>query len=96
MREAAQRRGLPTKSPQARTHPELFSLGTRADLARGMLDRPVTATFAEPTPLRTICERLQTIEGMEILFDRPALAACGKSDTSSWPSRCKTSRWRRR
>jgi hypothetical protein len=69
-------RGKPTRS---RLQPERFTLATRADRARALLEHPVTVHFREPTPLADILSRLKTACGGAILIDSPALAAAGTS-----------------
>jgi hypothetical protein len=60
--------------------PQHFTLATRWDQARGMLDRPVTVDFHEPAPLVKILAFLTEATAADILIDRAALAAAETSD----------------
>jgi hypothetical protein len=68
------------KSLRSRDDPQRFTLATRRDQARGMLDRPVTANFHEPAPLAKILAFLAEAAAADILVDRAALAAAETSD----------------
>ena len=68
------------KLPRSRVNVERFALSTRTDRAKAILDRPVTATFREATPLSEILAHLKKTTGAAILIDRPALSAAGTSD----------------
>jgi hypothetical protein len=68
------------KPLRSREEPEHFTLATRCDQARGMLDRPVTANFHEPAPLARILAFLGEAAGTDILVDRAALATAETSD----------------
>lgn len=70
-------RGKPLRSREA---PEHFTLVTKLDQARKLLDRPVTATFSEPTPLGGILASIAKSAQCTILIDRAALAAAETSD----------------
>ncbi|NLF07721.1 MAG: hypothetical protein GX594_07045 [Pirellulaceae bacterium] len=70
-------RRLPLRS---REDPDLFSLKTRADRARKMLDRPVTANFRVPATLDHILAYLSEQSGVAIVVDRAAL---DREETSS-------------
>ncbi len=61
-------------------NPKRFALTTRRDLAREMLDRPVSVNYHEPTPLVKILAYLAETTGGDILIDRAALAAAETSD----------------
>ncbi len=68
------------KPLRSRDNPDRFTLTTRLDQARKMLDRPVTANFHEPAPLAGILAFLAEAAGSDILIDRAALAAAETSD----------------
>jgi hypothetical protein len=61
-------------------NPERFTLVTRLDQAREMLNRPVTINFHEPAPLAKILAFLAESTQCDILIDRAALAAAETSD----------------
>ena len=65
---------------RSREEPEHFALATRWEQARGMLNRPLTATFREPAPLAKILAFLAEATGTDILVDRAALALAETSD----------------
>ena len=60
--------------------PKLFTLGTRLDQARKVLDRPVTANFHEPARLAKVLAFFAEATDCDILIDRMALAAADTSD----------------
>ena len=60
--------------------PERFTLVTRIEQARKLLDHPVTANFHEPTALAKILAFLTESTGSDILIDHAALAAAETSD----------------
>lgn len=64
-------RGL---SPEARPGTFKPTLATRFDEARAKLRQPVTANFAEPTPLAEIAAELERLTKATVLFDLAALA----------------------
>jgi hypothetical protein len=64
-------RGLPLKS---RYDPSRFVLDTREDKAKDLLERPITANFATPTPLADVVHWLRQATGATILIDYEALA----------------------
>jgi hypothetical protein len=68
------------KPLRSRDKPERFTLATRADQARELLDRPVTVNFHEPAPLGRILAFLAEATGSTILVDRASLAAAETSD----------------
>lgn len=70
-------RHLPLRS---RVDADLFALKTRADRARKMFDRPVTANFRVPATLDRILSYLSEQSGTSIVVDRAALT---RADTSS-------------
>jgi hypothetical protein len=61
-------------------HPERFALTTRLELARKLLDRPVTVNFHDPTALAKILAYLAAMTESDILVDHAALAAADTSD----------------
>ncbi len=65
---------------RSREKPERFSLATRTQQARKLLDRPMTVNFHEPTPLAKIVAYLADSAGCTILIDRASLAAAETSD----------------
>lgn len=69
-------RGKPLRS---KLDPELFALATRQDRARSLLGRPVTANYPD-MPLAEILAALGKSTGVEMLLDRPSLAAEGIGD----------------
>jgi hypothetical protein len=68
------------KPLRSREDPRRFTLATRLDQARKMLDRPVTANFHEPAPLAKILAFLAEATESDILIDRAALATAETSD----------------
>ena len=67
-------RGLPLRS---KFDPERFSLATRVDRGRAMLDRVVSAGIREPVPLEEVLARLKGSDEGQIVLDRPALGVEG-------------------
>ena len=65
---------------RSRDDPERFTLTTRLDQAREMLDRPVTANFHKPAPLSDILRFLGKASDSTILVDHAALAMAETSD----------------
>ncbi|NQU20366.1 MAG: hypothetical protein HQ567_03720 [Candidatus Nealsonbacteria bacterium] len=72
-------RGL---SPRSRINPDLFKLDTRHQRARRALSLPVTVNFHHPAPLQQIAAHLEEPTGLDILFDRVAMARQRWSPTS--------------
>jgi hypothetical protein len=68
------------KPIRSREDPQRFTLATRLDQAKGMLDRPVTANFRQSAPLATVLTFLAGSTKSDILVDRAALAAADTSD----------------
>ena len=68
------------KPLQTRDRPERFTLATRWDRARKMLEQRVTINYHEPTPLWKILAFLANAARCDILVDRAALAAVETSD----------------
>ena len=68
------------KPIRSREDPQRFTLVTRLDQAKGMLERPVTANFRQPAPLATVLTFLAGSTKSDILVDRAALAAADTSD----------------
>ena len=64
-------RGMP---PRSRLNPDLFKLDTRHQRARRALSLPVTVNFHHPAPLEQIAAHLEEPTGLDILFDRVAMA----------------------
>jgi len=64
-------RGLRTLS---RLNPDLFKLDTRRRRAGRALSLPVTVNFHHPAPLEQIAAHLEEPTGVDILFDRVAMA----------------------
>jgi hypothetical protein len=75
-----QLRNARQKPLRSRENPERFTLATRLDQARKLLNDPVTANFHEPTPLAKILAFLAEAAGGDIVIDRAALAAAETSD----------------
>jgi hypothetical protein len=69
-------RGRPLRS---RLDPDRFTLATRYDRAKPMLERTVTANFHEPAALAEIVAYLEEITQADVLIDRLALSAAGLS-----------------
>jgi hypothetical protein len=67
-------RGLPTGRGDGPT-----SLATRFAQAKDRLERPVTANFREPAPLKDIVAHLETEGDVKLQFDGLALTAAGLS-----------------
>ncbi len=68
------------KPLRSREDPAHFTLATRSDQAKKLLDRPVTAVFHEPTPLARVLAFLAEAAESDILVDHAALAAAETSD----------------
>ena len=68
------------KPLRSRDNPQRFTLVTRLDRAKEMLDRPVTVNFHEPAPLGKILAYLGEAAQCDILVDRSALGAAETSD----------------
>jgi hypothetical protein len=68
------------KPLRSRDNPQRFTLVTRLDRAKEMLDRPVTVNFHEPVPLSKILAYLAETTRCDILVDRAALGAAETSD----------------
>jgi hypothetical protein len=68
------------KPLRSHDNPERFTLTTRLDRAKEMLDKPVTVNFHEPAPLNKILAYLAETTDCDILVDRSALAAAETSD----------------
>ena len=64
-------RGKPLRS---QLDPQRFTLDTHTDRAREQLERPVTASYVEPTPLVEIVQYLEEVGQTTIVVDWPALA----------------------
>ena len=64
-------RGMPLKS---QLNPDLFKLDARHRRARRALSLPVTVNFHHPAPLEQIAAHLEEPTGLDILFDRMAMA----------------------
>ena len=69
-------RGIPVRSRLGR---EAFSLSTRLQRARSVLDRPVTVSFYDPATLEQIAAALAGATGSRILIDWSALSSDGIS-----------------
>jgi len=67
------------KPLRSRDNPERFTLATRLDRAKEMLDQPVTVNFHDPAPLGKILAYLGEAAQCDILVDRSALAAAETS-----------------
>jgi hypothetical protein len=70
-------RGMPLRSRNAT---DQFTLATRTDRARHMLQKPVTANFHAPATLARILAYLSQATGKTILVDHAALASTETSD----------------
>ncbi len=68
------------KPLRSRGDPQRFSLTTRLNQARKMLDQPVTANFHQPAPLAAVLAFLAGAVQGDILVDRAALAMAETSD----------------
>jgi hypothetical protein len=66
--------------PRSRIDPERFTLATRSQRARAILDHPVTANFRHEAPLGQALGHLAVSAGADILIDRIALSAAGVTD----------------
>ncbi len=73
-------RKKPLSSHDSHESPDRFSLATRLDKARGLLDRPVSVNFHEPAPLARVLAYLSEVSDSIILVDHAALAAADTSD----------------
>ena len=68
------------KPLRSHVNPEQFTLVTRLNQARKMLDRPVTANYHQPATLAKILAFLAEAAGIDILVDHAALATAETSD----------------
>ena len=68
------------KPLRSHVNPEQFTLITRLNQARKMLDRPVTANYHQPATLAKILAFLAEAAGIDILVDHAALATAETSD----------------
>jgi hypothetical protein len=67
------------KALRSRLSPELFTLATRVDRAKELLDHPVTVNFHEAN-LTEVLAYLKQSAGAEVLVDWPALQDAGMAD----------------